>query len=561
MGNVNDKLEYIAGTKDAIKAAIIAKGVAVPGATTFRNYATKISEIPPTEQTHAYGVQWDVTNSNPAVTRVGAMGMHATLPIHNLIKACLLLDNGTVNYYLKPDDWSKKADGTASNLTGTDGQVMIEIPAFYQKFETDGNVRRVMVSQYALQGFVLNPVMYVSAYEASVQRSTLKLASVKNLTTDFRGGSNTSAWDALANTMLGRPATSISRTNYRNYARSRGTKWETYPYFAHTTLWWLFVVEYATRNSQAAVNLALTAEGYRQGALGNGVSALDDTRWSHFTGYNPIIPCGASDSIATGSGEITYTMPFEYNAIPPTFINIYSAATAYTVGQYCSYNNLLYKCILNSTGNTPTNTTYFTAVSLYKGEYSAATTYNPDDFVSVGANLYRCILQSTGNVVTNTTYFTAITRTTTPVNRYRGIEMPFGHIWKFVEGINIKIQANDAGAESQVWVANNPALWSDTVYTGYENRGLLPRGNGYFSSIIFGAKGDWMPTSVAGGSSTLFYCDYFYTSIPASGESLRALLVGGNASYGASAGFVYALSSSAPSSTSANFGSRLCFLP
>ena len=45
MGNVNDKLAYIDGTKTAIKDAIVAKGVAVPSGTTFREYADKIGEI------------------------------------------------------------------------------------------------------------------------------------------------------------------------------------------------------------------------------------------------------------------------------------------------------------------------------------------------------------------------------------------------------------------------------------------------------------------------------------------------------------------------------------
>jgi hypothetical protein len=511
------------------------------------------------EATHAYGVQWDVTNSNPAV--IGAMGLHVLLPVHNHIKTCLLLDNGTVNYYLRETDWSKKADGTASDLTGTDGQVMVEIPAFYWKFTTDGNIRRVLISEYPLTGYTAVPRMFVSAYEAALQRSNLKLASVKNLTTDFRGGTNNTAWDAAYNTMLGRPVTTLSRTNFRTYARNRGTGWNLYTYQAHTALWWLFVIEFATRQSQAAINYTLTAEGYKQGALGNGCTTIDAARWQHLTSYNPIIPVGTSDSLASGTGEVNYTMPLEYNAIPAAFVNVYTAATAYTVGQYTSYNNALYKCILNSTGNLPTNTTYFTAVSLFKGEYNAGTTYQPDEFTSVGASLYRCILASTGNAVTNTTYFAVVTRTTIAVNRYRGVEMPFGHIFKYADGVNVKIQANDAGAESQVWVADNAAAWNDSNYTGYENRGLLGRTVGYFSNIIFGAKGDWLPSSVVGGSSTLFYCDYNDTSIPASGEALRALLVGGTAFNGAAAGFVVANTHNAPSSAYASVGSRLCFLP
>ena len=131
-------------------------------------------------------------------------------------------------------------------------------------------------------------------------------------------------------------------------------------------------------------------------------------------------------------------MPFEFDCIPPTFNNIYTAATAYTAGQYVGYNNALYKCILASTGNLPTNTTYFTPVTLYKGAYNVDTAYIVDDYISSGVILYRCKLNaSAGTAITNTTYFDVITRTTTSVNSYRGIELPYGHIWKRIEGVNI----------------------------------------------------------------------------------------------------------------------------
>ena len=45
MGTTTEKLTYLQGTKDAIKDAIVAKGVEVPEGTTFRGYAEKIGEI------------------------------------------------------------------------------------------------------------------------------------------------------------------------------------------------------------------------------------------------------------------------------------------------------------------------------------------------------------------------------------------------------------------------------------------------------------------------------------------------------------------------------------
>lgn len=46
MGTTTEKLTYLQGTKDAIKDAIVAKGVEVPEGTTFRGYAEKVGEIP-----------------------------------------------------------------------------------------------------------------------------------------------------------------------------------------------------------------------------------------------------------------------------------------------------------------------------------------------------------------------------------------------------------------------------------------------------------------------------------------------------------------------------------
>ena len=69
-----------------------------------------------------------------------------------------------------------------------------------------------------------------------------------------------------------------------------------------------------------------------------------------------------------------------------------------------------------------------------------------------------------------------------------------------------------------------------------------------------------MPLAVGAGSTT-YFSDYFYTSIPASGESQRGVLFGGSSTNGASAGVGYSHTYNAASDTHAFIGSRLCFLP
>lgn len=293
-----------------------------------------------------YGVKiakGSVSSESQRVTRIngdGAASLHASLPIQSAMKRCILKDDGTVNYYLHYADSTKKDSGAAAVLDGTDGQIMVEIPDTYFKFEEDSTYYYVMMSQQALPGFTLWRKKYVSAVEATVQQSGNKLSSVINWASGFAGGSG-SATASNAN-MLGRPRTSLSLANFRTYAHNRGTGWQCNTYEVQKHLWWLFVVEYATLNSQAAFNATLTAEGYHQGGLGNGVSTLESSKWSAYSGYNPVVPCGvtvkgfsdnddantqatlSANILGNASGEAAYTLKAGTYAATDTVVYVNS---------------------------------------------------------------------------------------------------------------------------------------------------------------------------------------------------------------------------------------------
>lgn len=267
--------------------------------------------LPYVEETCMYGIEYDTTVSSPDVTRIGNMSLHKSLPIQSRMKGCLLADDGTVNEYLNPSDW------TGQTRDGSRGQVMVELPMYYRKFETEGNKRRVKLSEYPLPGYHQVKKKYVSAYEATVQRSTTMLCSVANEDTDYRGGNNNAEWDSTYRTLLGRPATQISRTNFRAYARKRKSatkEWNCMTYDIQKDLYWLFVVEYATLNSQKTFNAQKDSNGYAQGGLGDGVTTLDGTKWNNFNGYCPFVPCGYTDTLGNGTGVVEFSMPTEYDA-------------------------------------------------------------------------------------------------------------------------------------------------------------------------------------------------------------------------------------------------------
>lgn len=415
------------------------------------------------EEEVAYGVEWNVTVSSTAMTRIGNMSLHRSLPIHKKMKGCLLDDDGNVVEYLPENDW------TGATLDGSKGQVMVEIPMHYRKFETIGDIRRCWVSEYPVSGYHKVPKMYISAYEATVQRSTTKLCSVVNTDADYRGGNNNSAWDGTYRTLLGRPATMISRTKIREYARNRNTStynWNCLDYNAYKAVFWLYFTEYANRNSQLPINGERDASGCVQGGLGEGITNM--IQWASYNSSYPFIPCGSTNSIGNGSGEVACDVE---NAEGSVLVTVYA-------------------------------------------------------------------------------------------NRYRGIENPFGHIWKWVDGINIEINptvANGGDGTSGVYISDDPSRYSDTRYDGYTKRGNMTRSNGFVKDIIFGDSGD-IVASLVGSSSTTYWADYFNTTTPTSTKTY-AVLIGGDAAYGASSGLAYIHSGLEASNSNTKFGSRLCFIP
>lgn len=79
MGTTADKLEYLQGTKAAIKQAIVNKGVAVPDGTTFRGYAEKIGDIIDVPDLSNPGAAGDLRSGKQLVGADGSI-VTGTLP-------------------------------------------------------------------------------------------------------------------------------------------------------------------------------------------------------------------------------------------------------------------------------------------------------------------------------------------------------------------------------------------------------------------------------------------------------------------------------------------------
>lgn len=195
-----------------------------------------------------YGVRRAVASHSPILERVGdadgltaAAGVGdtpATNDFDNIypwshMRRCNLDDNGNVTAYEGEPTYS---------TNGSNGQVMVEIPRFYQKHEIVDGYEYWWVCEMPLGGFRLSPAfigssgqvldkIYIAAYDAG-----------------YDGTKATSVAGA-------HPEVRRTRTSFRTIAKARGAGWQLLDIATVCdVMQFLFIVEFATTHCQSIIN-------------------------------------------------------------------------------------------------------------------------------------------------------------------------------------------------------------------------------------------------------------------------------------------------------------------
>lgn len=431
-----------------------ASDILTSGAVTTRPNNFVLGEIVTLDAPDWYGVQWSETSSNPDCSRIGNMDMHRSLPIQSMMKPFAFQQQRKYKDQYVPlqEDFVHSYYNHDTNASGEQvssvNNIMIRIPEFWytDDYSPDTKIHRLKICPHAKPGWNHHREAFVSAYElCETSLNSGKVCSTKNLI----------------------PLVGRTRTILRNAARSIGfegeSKWNIYTYEEHRAICHLFLVEYATRNSQKAVNTSLTLEGFRQGGLGSGCTTGTATingaqTWS-------FIPTGSSDSLGSGSGEVTVT--------------------------------------IQQTDSSGANTTTITR---------------------------KC-------------------------NRYRGIENPFGHVWKHTDDV---ISVYDEG--SRTWYKSmKPDQFSTNKNASYKplcNSTMVSAG--FKTEIKATPTCDFFAMSVSGGSENTYWCDYNWDNTD---TTEHCLLIGGYSVSVGRAGLFLLDSYSSVGYSAAHIGSRLTYLP
>lgn len=208
-----------------------------------------------------------------------------------------LADNGTVNAVFGDSNYIED---------GSNGQVMVEQPAFYYKVVplktkpiADGYGQNLMKARYYVSsqpraGFKLHPAfkdhngktrqkVYVSAYESTIFDTS------ENIYLKLGEGNLDPNADKLSSIANAKPASGINqnltRANMRKLAGNRGAGWHQHTIAALSMTQLLFAIEYASFNSQER--------------LGNGRTGVDDDGATSQT-----INTGATQGLGNQSGSI-----------------------------------------------------------------------------------------------------------------------------------------------------------------------------------------------------------------------------------------------------------------
>ena len=440
-----------------------------------------------------YGVSWDesadtyVRTGRTAGFATGQTLANSLLPIQAAMRRCVINDSGVVQYYLDPTDSTKKVGGGASDLTGADGQVMVEIPAFYYRYAYSGTTHTWEISQTPQSGFSLHPAFikndvfvpyrYIGAYEGTLYDiSATRYTNGLQLTagsTDF-----VNATGAITRTGESHPFTMLEV----------GDK--------------IVVAGTATNNGTFTVGTAgdqtiIVAEGVNQ-ELAVATTTIETEKdfvndiLCSVSGKAPINDLTRANGRTIAAVRGTGWRQQDYDLI--------SAIQLLYLVEYADFYSQ------SMIGNGLTDWA--------GGTWDAWNDYNP---IETTGNS-----NGDGNATANTSGGDGVTGS---YMSYRGIENFWGHIWKLCDGININNNAP--------YVSNNDTDFADDTVTNYTDLGITianDAASGYQNTLEQQDRG-FLPATCTGATSTTKVTDYYWQA-----AGWRVVMLGGNANYGASAG-------------------------
>ena len=286
--------------------------------------------------------------------------------------------------------------------------------------------------------------------------------------------------------------------NFRTFAQNNGAGYYQIDIHVYDILRTLFYVEFATLDSQSIM------AGYTSGQYTTHLAVVTEN------GTNKIVVANA-------------------------FAALYQVGQAISVGTTQGGNQIFYGRSI-------------TSIDVYDASNKAISFNGAPVNIAIGNYLYNTgwisgfssgIVAKSGSLVSNSSGLYPC--------MYRGVENPWGSVYQFIDGVNIK--------NLQAWVCRTPANYASNLFAapyvqlGYANANA----DGYPTQMGFDSANPFVEFPIAiGGALNTYYSDYYYQ---AAGQQIA--LLGGRWFSGTSAGVTYWYSRYASFDADLSFGGRL----
>ena len=141
--------------------------------------------------------------------------------------------------------------------------------------------------------------------------------------------------------------------------------------------------------------------------------------------------------------------------------------------------------------------------------------------------------------------------------RYRYIEQPWGDSWEWISNLLINSIANGV---QEPYYLSDPSLYTGSITDDYERLSYdMPAATGYISHLgVDESKPFVRLTDTMGGGTSTYYGDYYWKGDSA---GTRAVIFGGSAYYGSTAGLSYFSVDRSPGTRNVSIRSRLSIAP
>ena len=449
-----------------------------------------------------YGLTWDEDADSYARTGMlagiaaGSSPGDAALPIHARMRRCIISDAGEVQYYLNSNDSTKKVDGSAADLTGADGQVMVEIPCFWYRYSYSGTTHRWDISEFPLPGFTRHPAFvknganvdfrYIGAYEGVLYDTS---------ESEYMNG-------------LYLPSSASYKMTFTNVDDKIQSDTLTHP-FTNLEVGVDKVVVSGTVNNNGTYDVVTQGDDFI--TIGAGGTLTDEASVACVIQTQRDWTATTGDVLGSVSGKapMTYGTRANFRAVAANRgtgwrqLDFY-LASAIQLLYLVEYADFYSQSMI---GNGLTDWT---------AGWPAWNNYNP---IETTGNS-----NGDGDVTANTSGGDA---TAGSYMSYRGIENWFGHIWQWVDGFNIN--------SNVPYFSNTDTDFADDTTANYDDPGIELASSNEYQNTLEQIDEGFLPASVGNpGTATTKITDYYYQN-----SGWRVARLGGHASHGAFAGGFY----------------------